>query len=84
MPGQHTKINLFLFLEEKKIWLLLSELAFEFICMGSSLTLETDSEKLSFISILTKANTNVSAQLADMVTASQKSVLQVFYFGYSI
>lgn len=51
--------------------------------MGSSLTLKTDSEILSFISILAKANTNVLAQLADMA-ASQKSVLQAFYFGYSI
>lgn len=83
MPGQDTKINLFLFLEEK-IWLLLSELAFEFTCMGSSLALETDSEMLSFITILAKANTNVLAQLADTATASQKSVLQAFYFGYSV
>lgn len=52
--------------------------------MGSSLTLKTDSEILSFISILAKANANVLAQLVDMATASQKSVLQAFYFGYSI
>lgn len=52
--------------------------------MGSSLALETDSEMLSFITILAKANTNVLAQLADMATLSQKSVLQAFYFGYSV